>query len=80
MVEADLPGVLYVTSPLATDTKSASLYELARRRHDITVVADHPRHVALSTKCPRKAASRFRCWPTSTLAIIEPEPQPWKGQ
>jgi D-serine deaminase-like pyridoxal phosphate-dependent protein len=46
MVEADLPGVL-VTSPLATEHKVRRLLELARRRHDITVVADHPRHVAL---------------------------------
>jgi D-serine deaminase-like pyridoxal phosphate-dependent protein len=46
MVEADLPGVL-VTSPLATEHKVRRLMELAHRRSDLAVVADHPRHVAL---------------------------------
>ncbi len=54
MVNADLPGVL-VTSPLATEHKVNRLMELAHRRPDIAVVADHPQHVALLDEMARQS-------------------------
>jgi D-serine deaminase-like pyridoxal phosphate-dependent protein len=54
MVNADLPGVL-VTSPLATEHKVSRLMELAHRRPDLAVVADHPQHVALLDEMARRS-------------------------
>jgi D-serine deaminase-like pyridoxal phosphate-dependent protein len=54
MVEADLPGVL-VTSPLATEHKVSRLMELAHRRPDLAVVADHSQHVTLLDEMARRS-------------------------
>jgi D-serine deaminase-like pyridoxal phosphate-dependent protein len=54
MVEANLPGVL-ITSPLATERKVSRLTELAHRRSDLAVVADHPQHVSLLDEIARRS-------------------------
>jgi D-serine deaminase-like pyridoxal phosphate-dependent protein len=54
MVEAELPGVL-VTSPFATEHKVSRLMELAHRRPDLAVVADHPQYVALLDEMARRS-------------------------
>jgi D-serine deaminase-like pyridoxal phosphate-dependent protein len=44
-----------VTSPLATERKVRRFVDLAHRRSDVAVVADHPQHVALLAEAAREA-------------------------
>ena len=54
MAEANLPGIL-VTSPLATERKVRRFADLASRRSDLAVVADHPQHIALLAEAAGQA-------------------------